>query len=191
MTKTLRLTLAAGFAGTAAPAFAAGGNIPFFSLFNTNFVVLVAFIVFLAVLVVLRVPGKLAGMLDARAENIRKELEAARKMREEAQALLSSYERKQRDVREQADRIVANARTEAAAAAEKAKADLQVAIARRLQSAEEQIASAEAAAIREVKNRAAEVAVQVAGEVLARQMDAARANALIDDAISTVQSKLH
>lgn len=165
--------------------------IPFFSLFNTNFVVTLGFLLFVAVLIYMKVPGQLTKMLDSRAVTIRKELDEARKLREEAQAILANYERKQKDVQEQAERIVASARTEAAAAADKAKADLKASIARRLASAQDQIASAEAAAVRDVRNRAAEIAVQVAGEVMAKQMTAAKGNAMIDDAIDTVATKLH
>jgi len=165
--------------------------IPFFSLFNTNFVVWIAFLVFVAILIYLKVPGRIGALLDGRAATIRKELDEARKLREEAQAILSSFERKHKDVQEQADRIVATARAEATAAAEKAKEDLKAAIARRLAGAEEQVASAQAAALREVRNRAAEIAVAVAGEIVAGQMTAKKGNALIDEAIGTVAAKLH
>lgn len=174
----------------AAPAHAAEG-IPFFSLYNTNFVVLLAFLLFIGVLVYLKVPGKLGAMLDARAESIRKELDEARRLRDEAQAVLASYERKQREVRDQADRIIATAREEATTAAEKAKAELKASMARRLAAAEEQIASAQASAVREVKDRAAQIAISVAGEVLAHGMTAKRNDALVDEAIKTVAAKLH
>ena len=86
-----------------------------FSLQNTNFVVLVAFILFIAVLFYFKVPGMIGAMLDKRADGIRTELEEARALREEAQTLLASYERKQKEVQEQADRIVAAAKEEARA----------------------------------------------------------------------------
>ena len=93
---------------TAAPAFAA--TCPFISLHNTNFVVLIAFLVFIGVLVYFKVPGMIGGMLDKRAEGIKSELAEARALRDEAQVLLASYEQKQRDVQAQADRIVATAK---------------------------------------------------------------------------------
>jgi F-type H+-transporting ATPase subunit b len=177
------------FALMASPALAATG--PFFSLGNTNFVVLIAFLVFVGILVYMGVPGKLTGMLDARAAQIKAELEEARALREEAKSVLASYERKQKDVAEQTDRIIATAKDEAATAAEKAKAELQRSIARRLQAAEEQIASAESAALRQVRERAVAVAVAAAGEVLAKQMTAEAASASIDAAIDQVGAKLH
>ena len=171
------------------PAMAASG--PFFSLQNTNFVVLVAFIAFIGLLVYMKVPGKLTSMLDARAAAIKSDLDEARALREEAKAVLATYERRQKEVQEQADRIVALAKDEAMAAAAQAKADLKTAIARRLAAATDQIASAEASAIRQVREQAVSVAIAAAGDVLAKQMTAEAAALSIDDAIAQVEARLH
>jgi F-type H+-transporting ATPase subunit b len=176
-------------AGVASPALAASG--PFVSLHNTNFVVLLAFLLFIGVLVYLKVPGMLGGALDKRADGIRSDLDEARALREEAQTILASYERKQREVKDQADRIVAAARKDAITAAELAKEELQKYIARRLAAAEDQIASAQAAVIKDVRDKAIVIAIAAAKQVLADQMTAARANTLIDDAIGQVEAKLH
>jgi F-type H+-transporting ATPase subunit b len=173
----------------ASPAMAASG--PFFSLKNTDFVVLVAFVLFIGVLIYFKVPGLLAGLLDKRADGIKSELDEARALREEAQTLLASYERKQKEVQEQADRIVAAANEEAAQAAAQAKADIEASIARRLDAAKDQIASAEASAVREVRDRAITVAIGAAQDVIAKQMTAAVGNDLIADAITEVEKKLH
>ena len=173
----------------ASPAFAAGG--PFFSLKNTDYVVLLAFLRFIGVIYYFKVPGMIGGLLDKRADTIRGELEEARALREEAQTLLASYERKQKEVQEQADRIIAQAKDEAATAAEQAKADLQKSIARRIAAAEDQIASAEAAAIKEVRDRAVVIAIGAARDVIAKQMTAADGNKLIEEGIDVVDAKLH
>lgn len=183
-TLTLVLTLA-----MTSPAFAASG--PFFSLKNTNFVVLLAFLLFIAVLIYLKVPSLLGGMLDKRAEGIQSELDEARALREEAQTILASYERKQKEVVEQADRIVEHAKAEAANAAELAKEELKASIARRLAAAEDQIASAQASAVKEVRDQAITIAVGAANDVIAKQMTAAQGNKLIEDAIAEVDAKLH
>ncbi|MDT0681801.1 F0F1 ATP synthase subunit B [Roseicyclus sp. F158] len=186
----IRIALAASAAALAAlPAQAATG--PFFSLGNTNFVVLLAFILFLAILVYFKVPGLLMKMLDKRATTIRSELDEARALREEAQTVLAEFERKQKDVQDQAQRIVAQARTDAEDAARQAKADLEASITRRMATAEEQIASAEASAVREVRNRAIEVATAAAARVLKERMTGERQNRLIDESIGTVEAKLH
>jgi len=174
----------------ATPALAAGDK-PFFSLANTDFVVIIAFLIFVGILVYYKVPGLVGGMLDKRAEGIKAELDEAKALREEAQSLLASYERKQKEVQEQADRIVASAKEEATNAAAAAKDDIAKSITRRLAAAAEQIESAQAAAVKDVRDQAIMVAVGAAKDVMAKQMDAKSAGSLIDDAITTVSEKLH
>ncbi|NNE51502.1 MAG: F0F1 ATP synthase subunit B [Sulfitobacter sp.] len=186
----MRIILTAACAALfATPALAAKG--PFFSLGNTDFIVLLAFIVFIGILFYFKVPSLLAGMLDKRAEDIKAELDEARRLREEAQTLLASYERKQKEVQEQADRIVSAAKEEASTAAAKARIDLEKSVERRMAAAEDQIASAQAAAVKEVRDKAVTVAIAAAREVIAKQMSAAEANKLIDDGITQVDQKLH
>ncbi|MEZ5777830.1 MAG: F0F1 ATP synthase subunit B [Paracoccaceae bacterium] len=176
-------TLAAG------PAFAATG--PFFSLRNTDFVVTIAFLVFIGVLIYFKVPSLIAGLLDKRAAGIKSDLDEARALHDEARTILASYERKQKEVEAQAEKIVETAKREAMAAAEQAKEDLKASIARRLAAAEDQIASAEAGAVREVRDRAVNIAVAAAGELIAKQMSAAEKNKLIEASIGEVEAKLH
>ena len=186
MQNTLALILTVG---VASPALAASG--PFFSLGNTDFVVLLGFIVFIAVLFYFKVPGMIGGILDTRAAGIQSELDEARALHEESRSLLASYERKQREVQGLADAIVQAAKEDAVLAAEQAKVDLENSIVRRLAAAQDQIASAEASAVKEVRDRAITVAVSAAKAVLAKQMTAAQSNKLIDDSIADVSEKLH
>ena len=175
----------------AAPAFAAGGDYGFASFFNTNYVVLIGFILFLALLFYFNVPAMILKMLDDRAETIRSELDEARNLRDEAQAVLAAYERKSREVAEQSQRIIDHAREEARLAADAAKEDLKQSIARRLKAAEEQITSAEEKATRELRNRAVDVAIAAAAKILAESTTATEANKRIDAAIAEVESRLH
>lgn len=163
----------------------------FTSLFNTDFVVLIGFLLFLSILFYFNVPNMLGGLLDKRAASIKSDLDEARTLREEAQKLLASYERKQREVAEQSQRIVAQARTDAEAAANAARKDLARSIERRLAAAEDQIASAEAKAVRAVRDRAVEVAVAAAGQIIASRMASADADALIDASIDEASRRLN
>lgn len=185
----MRITLTSVLALlTASPAFAAGGGL---SLANTDFVVALGLAVFIGILFYFKVPSLLGGMLDSRATGISTEIEEARKLREDAQTLLASYERKQKEVQEQADRIVASAKQEANAAADQARADLEVSVQRRLAAAEEQIESAQASAIKEVRDQAVLIAIAASRDIIGKQMTATDGNKLIDDGIAQVDAKLH
>jgi F-type H+-transporting ATPase subunit b len=174
---------------SASPAFAAGGA--FFTLRNSNFVVMLAFMLFVAILLWAKAPAKIGALLDGRSTRIKSELEEAKAIREEARKLVASFEAKQKEVAEQSARIVENAKAEAQAAATQARANLKVAIQRRLASAEEQINAAEAAAVRQVREKAVMVAVAAATDILAKGTTPADASASIDAAIVTVDARMH
>ena len=152
---------------------------------------MIAFAIFIGIILYLGVPKMLGGLLDKRAAAIKAELDEAKSLREDAKALLASYEKKQTEVQAQADRILEAAKAEAAAAAEQAKADIVSSVARRLAAAEDQIASAEASAVKEVRDQAIVVAIGAARDIISRQMTEAESNSLIDASIDDVGSKFH
>lgn len=162
------------------------------SLLNDSyFVVGLSFFLFFGLLAYLGVHKFVFKALDGRADRIRAELDEVRKLREDAQATFAEFERKQREVKGQADEIVEHAKREAEQAAEKAKADLADSIARRLRAADEQIAMAESNAVREVRDRAIQVAIAAAAEVMTSRLSDAKADELIDNAIKRVGERLH
>lgn len=158
---------------------------------NTNIVVGIGFVLFVGVLLYYNVPGMITAKLDERSVKIKRDLDEARALRDEAQTLLAGFERKQKEVQGQADDIVAAARAESERAAVIAKEDIRRSMERRLATATEQIAAAEKAAIRQIKDRAVTVAVAAAADVIARNMQAQDADALIDASIAEVGAKLH
>jgi len=162
------------------------------SLLNdSHFVVGLSFFLFFGLLAYLGVHKLLMAKLDERSDRIREELDEVRRLREEAQATFAEFERMQREVQGQADEIVAHAKVEAEQAAKIAMADLAASIERRLKSADEQIDMAEANAVREVRDRAVQVAVAAAAEVITSGLTADKADALIDNAIKSVGERLH
>lgn len=154
------------------------------------FWVAVAFVAFVGVMLKFTY-GKITGSLDERAEGIKKELEEAVKLREDAQALLAGYQRKQRDALAEADDIVAQAKTEAERMAVEAEKALEEELRRRADKAVEKIAQAEAQVVQEVRNTAIDVAIKAAGQLIADNVDEGKAASLIDQSIADIESKLH
>ncbi|MEM9370258.1 MAG: ATP F0F1 synthase subunit B [Pseudomonadota bacterium] len=159
--------------------------------YNSNFVVLLSFLSFFGLLAYFGVHKFLGTKLDERAEGIRNELDEARRLREEAQEIFASFERKQKEVETQAAEIVSHAEAEAKTAAKKAEAEIASSVERRLLRAQEQIAMAEADAVKEVRDRAVQIAVAAASDVLKTNLSAQKANGLIDSAIDEVGERLN
>lgn len=160
-------------------------------VYNTSFMAGVSLFLFFALLAYLGVHKFLGKKLDDRAADIRSELDEAKRLREEAQEIFAEFERKQKAVEGQAQEIVAHAETEAAAAAERAKADIAQSIERRLKAADDQIALAESNAVKEVKDTAVTVAIEAAQEVLTAKLGPEQAQAMVENAIKDVGKRLH
>ena len=160
-------------------------------MFSTpEFWVAVGFVIFIALTA--KPIGKLiVGALDERAAKIKADLERATQLREEAQDLLAQYQRKHRDAMKEAEAIVEHAKAEAERLSAQAQADLETALKRREQLALQHIAQEEARALAEVRAAAVDLAVQVAGRLIAERIDAAGSDALIDDAIKQLPGKLN
>jgi F-type H+-transporting ATPase subunit b len=157
---------------------------------NPSFWVALAFV--LVVAVAFRpVMRTLTASLDARADKIRGQIEEARKLREDAQALLAEYQRKQREAMAEAEKIIAQARTDAAKMKVDAEKDLEHSLERRKQQALDRIAQSEAQALSDVRNTAVDVALAAAEKLIAGGLDPAKKAALADAAIRELQGRLN
>jgi F-type H+-transporting ATPase subunit b len=133
----------------------------------------------------------LTQMLDQRAIKIKADLDEAQKLKDEAQALLAEYQRKQKDALKEAAEIIETAKTVALRQAKEAASNLDLAFTRREKLALEKITQAEAAAIAEVRREAVDVATAAAKKLIASSLNDARASALVDAAIKDVDTRLH
>jgi F-type H+-transporting ATPase subunit b len=148
---------------------------------------------FVAVVAVLWRPAakQVAAGLDARATRIKSSLDEARTLAEEAQKILAEHQRKQREAAKECERIVEHAREEAERLTREAHDRLEAGLRRRVQLAREKIALAETEAAREVRNVAVEVAIAATRALIARRLDRAGADRLIESSIAELPRRLH
>ncbi len=176
------------FISVAHAADAAHGEVGVFSMPETWVAIAFLIVVGFAFKPVFR--GITAG-LDMRREKIRARIEDAQRLREEAQDLLATYQRKQRDALKEAEEIIEHAKAEAQRMSEQAARDLEETLKRREQQAMDRIAQAEARAMREVRNAAVDVAMAATKKLIGENLSAGQSTQLIDDAIAQLQGKLH
>lgn len=157
---------------------------------STNLWVLVAFLVVLGIFLWQSVHKRITGALTSRAEDIRTQLDEARNLREEAQRLLASYQKRQREAEEEAAAIVDQAKADAKVMLADARKAIEEQTERRSKAAHDRIARAEAQAIADIRGQTADLAVSAARRIIADRMDPAAAQAYNDKAIADVGSRL-
>tara|TARA_E500000331_G_C16726469_1_gene484721 strand:+ start:48 stop:533 length:486 start_codon:yes stop_codon:yes gene_type:complete len=158
---------------------------------DPTFWVLVAFIGFVGVLVYFKVPGMVIKGLDARAEKIKADLEDADALLKEAQDLLASYQKKQREAADEAQEIKARAKEEAKRIVENGRARLEDSLQRREKLAMDRITQAEASALDEIRARTVDIALDATRDLLADNLSDHKANAMLDDAIKELPGRLN
>jgi F-type H+-transporting ATPase subunit b len=160
-------------------------------LYEPEFWVAVCFLIFLGVLWKFDVHRTVITALDARRTRIKAELDDARRLREEAQALLAKSELRRGEAVREADAIIASAKGEAEQLAGEAKAKVEEFIARRTKMAEAKITHAESQALADVRAAAAEAAVVAAEKILTATAKGKVADELIARGIKDLKSKLN
>ena len=158
---------------------------------DPTFWVAVAFVIFFAIIFWLKVHKALFAGLDKRIARIKEELDEAQSLREEAQKTLAEHKRKQRDTLAEVEKIVEHAKEEAARLRKAAEKGLEQSLARRAQQAEEKIRQAEAAALKEVRNTAVDIAIAATAQLLEENLDKKRADELVDKSIGELSGKLN
>jgi F-type H+-transporting ATPase subunit b len=160
-------------------------------LATPEFWVAASFFLFLALLFYFGVHKKLATVLDSRAERIAKELDEAKRLREEADKVLADYRRKQADAVKETEAIVAQAAKEAEILTAETRRSMQEHFERRMKLAEDKIARAEVEALRDVRAAAADAAVAAAEIVIASKITPAEADKLVKQGIDALKTKLN
>jgi F-type H+-transporting ATPase subunit b len=160
-------------------------------MFEPEFWVAVAFFIFAGILAYLGVHRMLVKRIDDRQGHIKAELEEARRLKAEAEALLATYKRKQQEAEHEAQAIIASAKVEAERLAAEAEAKIEEFVARHTKMAENKIAQAEAQALADVRSAATEAAAAAAETILSRAVKDKVGDDLIAKGIADLKGKLN
>lgn len=139
---------------------------------------------FLAIVLLRGGWGFITGLLDKQIAGIRKQLDEAKALRAEAEALRDEYARKVADAEATAAEMTRHAEAESAAIVAQARADADELVGRRAKMAEDKIAAAERTAVAEVRAKAAAAAAAAAEALIAQRHGAEADRALVSRTIA-------
>ena len=158
---------------------------------DAEFWVAVSFFLFV-VLAIRYIYPPIVRSLDARAIQIRDQLEKASILRAEAQALLASYQAEKEAKEKEAEAIITSAKAEAETLREKAEEELKQTLARRSQQVIEKIQRAEEEAITQIRAQMATLASQAAAEIIRTQLESGKQeDPAIERALTSIEHQIH
>lgn len=148
--------------------------------------VALSMLVLIAVALYMKVPAMLTSGLDAGIAEIKKQLDEAKQLRAEAEALRKEYADKIANAEKDAAAMLEHAKHEAEAIVAKAEADTTAVIGRREKMAADKIAAAERGAVDELRAKAAQAASAAAAKLIAAKHGADADKTLVDEAIAGI-----
>jgi F-type H+-transporting ATPase subunit b len=158
---------------------------------DPEFWIAVGFVIVIGIFLHRRIPAFVTAALDARAAAIAKELDEAKRLRTEAEAVLAEYKRKAQNSEREAEDILIEAKAEAERFAADARTNLAMQIERRAKRAQEKIEQAEAHAMAEIRALAADAAAAAAEKIIAARLDEQHTDDLISASLKDLSAKLN
>ena len=148
--------------------------------------VALAILVLIGVAIWKKAPAMIAGGLDKSIAEIKAQLEEARALRAEAEALRQEYASKIANAEKDAAAMIEHARHEAEAIVAKAEKDTTDLITRREKMVEDKRAATERAAVTDLRAKAASAAAAAAQDLIKTNHSADADKILVDQAIGSI-----
>ena len=168
----------------------AAGSKKIISLDNTDFVVLISFLIFVGVLVYFKVPAIVSSFLDKRSADIQNEIDKASEILEEAKEILSSIEADHIRTSETIEHMIMTAKDRAGEEEEKAKKQIEELMKSKLISAEGQVRSNERKILEEIEARAIDLSIEKVREKLSKSLSGNDYDKHFDASIQSIEKGL-
>ena len=168
----------------------AAGSKKLISLDNTDFVVLISFLIFVGILIYFKVPSIVGAFLDKRSNDIQNEIEKAGEILEEAKKILSSIEADHIRTSKTIGQMVETAKSRAGDEEEKAKKNIEELVKNKLISAKGQVMSNERKILEEIEGRAIDLSIEKVRMKLSKSLSSSDYDNQFDVSIQSIEKGL-
>ena len=145
---------------------------------DATFWVAVSFVIFVGLILYFRIPEKVRSVLDDNINNIKKQIDDAEKLKEEAKMILSEYEKKISNSKSEIKSMINNANIEAEKNILKTIKEFHILMDSRKKSAEERIRQMKDQAFKDIKNASVKIAIESVGQLLKNSLDKSKLDKL-------------
>jgi len=159
-------------------------------IIDATFWVAISFFIFLFGLIYLKVPNKINNSLNAKINEIVKELNEAKKLKSEAKNLLSDYESKIDKSKKETKEIIAKARKESEAAIIEKNKKFHQMMEDRKRNAELKIAQMKQNALDEIKNMSIAISIEAVKNIIKNSIDEKKLEKIYIDSLEQTKKAL-
>ena len=157
---------------------------------DATFWVAVSFFIFIGVLIYLKVPQKINDLLTNQINQIKKELEEAKKLKIEAKDLLSDYENKIDKSKKETQKIINIAKKDSEKNILDKTEKFHQLIEDRKKSLEQKIAQMKENALNDIKNISIKISIETVEHLIKNSIDKSKIEKIYTDSLKQVKTSL-
>ena len=159
-------------------------------IIDATFWVSVSFFIFLGLLIYFKIPQKVSSILLEKINLIRNDIDNAEKLKDEAKNILSDYERKISNSKNEVKLMIDKANEETEKVILKANSDFHIQIENRKKNAEDRIKQMKAQALNDVKNVSIKNAILSTEMLLKNSLDKSKLDKIYTSSVEETKLAL-
>jgi F-type H+-transporting ATPase subunit b len=159
-------------------------------IIDATFWAAVSFFIFLGVLIYFKIPQKITGVLNDSINLIKGEIDNAETLKDESKSILSEYEKKISNAKNEIKQMIDAANEEADRSVLKANEDFHIQMENRKKNTEDRIKQIKNQALKDIKNASVNISIQAVEVLLKNSLDKNKLNKIFDSSVSETKSAL-
>ena len=159
-------------------------------IINATFWVAVSFFIFLGVLVYFKIPQKVIGALNESIKSIKDEVDNAETLKEESKNILSEYEKKIGNAKNEIQLMIDAATDEAERNVVKTNEEFHIQMENRKKNTEDRIRQMKNQALKDIKNASVRISIQAVETLLKNSLDKNKLNKIFTSSIEETKTAL-
>ena len=159
-------------------------------MIDATFWVMISFFAFIGLLVYFKVPQKIITALDENINNIKKQIDEAEKLKEDAKNILTEHERKISNSKVKVKQMIDNATEQAEKNVIKTNQDFHNLMEAKKKNAEERIKQLKNQALKDIKNASVKIAIDSVEKLIKNSMDKSKLDKIYSSSIEETKLAL-
>jgi len=157
---------------------------------DATFWVMISFFIFLGLLIYFKIPQKIKTTLDENIDSIKREIDEANKLKEDAKNILTENEKKISSSKNEVKQLINNASEEAEKKVIKTNKDFHNLMETRKKSAEDRIKQLKNQAMKDIKNASVKIAIEAVEKLIKNSMDKSKLDKIYSSSIEETKLAL-
>ena len=158
--------------------------------FDATFWVTISFLIFLGILIYFKIPQKIKLILEENISNIKKQIDEAEKLKEEAKNILTDQEKKISNSKIEVKNMIKKANEISEKNIIQANKEFHVSMENRKKSAEERIKQLKNQAIKDIKNASVKIAIESVEKLIKNSIDKSKIDKIYASSIEETKLAL-